>query len=220
MADAHAEIAGADRQPKVDLRGVSSQPRQAQLMITTDRISVPLPARTFVRFTYDKGHVQATDSTRFATLYVFHAQISKAPPCHELPRDGASWQTGVAPETGTRGQSSRSLKRKANTAFRCEPQGSKDGDKEGDSEEENERRPNGQNNKPRTAQLQLQPRIFACQFYKFAPRRYSRCACKQLKSIDHLKQHLKRTHLSSELHCDRCWRTDFGGDQDALRHHT
>ncbi|KAM7205159.1 hypothetical protein V8F20_003296 [Naviculisporaceae sp. PSN 640] len=69
-----------------------------------------------------------------------------------------------------------------------------------------------------------QERFFACHLFKLNPRKYHRCGSKQLKSVDTLKQHMKRAHCQEAVvPCHQCWElfaADTEEGQHALREHS
>ncbi|KAM7217934.1 hypothetical protein V8F06_006617 [Rhypophila decipiens] len=136
----------------------------------------------------------------------------------QAPQHGG--QTEAGSSTNTRRPHAASLKRKASSASfrksrarRTNNRG--DGDDENDGED-NLNPPNApQNNQEDPAEPE---KYFACHLFKLNPREYHRCGSKQLKTLDNVKQHLKRAHYRAGLHCRGCW-AEFGDDHEALRIH-
>ncbi|KAM7188553.1 hypothetical protein V8F33_010596 [Rhypophila sp. PSN 637] len=137
----------------------------------------------------------------------------------QVPQNDGQTEAGTS--TSTRPHAA-SLKRKASSASVRQSRARRinnrgNGDDENDGED-NPNPPNApQNNQEDPAEPDSE-KYFACHFFKLNPREYHRCGSKQLKTLDNVKQHLKRAHYTPGLHCRGCW-AEFGDDQEALRIH-
>ncbi|KAK4208577.1 hypothetical protein QBC37DRAFT_69679 [Rhypophila decipiens] len=200
----------------------SSQPTDLQpLSLTLHLIWIaqteelkPNTTGTFV-FCHTSYHsLRGTNSAQYPTEQLLLKAHAIYP--QQVPRN--SGQTGAsssknAPPT----QSGAPQKRKANGAPSGRFKARKPRGNDNEDDNPNPRDPNHREDLDDQVVADTE-KYFACHFFKLNPRKYHRCASKQLKTLDNLKQHIKRNHFSTYLHCRCCWE-EFGDDQLALRNH-